>query len=296
MAIDEKELQKILKILNDAGWQPQVCDTPIPVYESVHAGNPTEPGNVPPEMTMVPKAFLSMYPDLMIRVVGNSMIDRGIEDGDWVKVSYGRIPRQGDIVVVAIDSECTVKCYYEADDGSRWLVSQNRAEKSKYKAIRLDDSHSNVHLCGVVTDLRKSLPRVPEKDMKWCVDEAMEEYAEEPRISDERIERVIRMLGGEIKIARMWYAVCRGLVDADAAEEDDFDTICEKIRRILPHHQHLPKASEMQTMAVESFSKPVCKWVEGRAPVRGKRFRNYRALGEKSITLLTMSEADFAKL
>ena len=294
--MNERELREILKLLTDAGWQPLMCDTAIPVYESVHAGNPEDPGNVPPEMTMVPKVFLSMYPDSMVRVVGNSMIDRGIEDGDWVKMSFGKVPRQGDIVVVAIDSECTVKCYYEADDGSHWLVPQNRAEKSKYKAIRLDDSFSSVYLCGVVTDIRKPMPRVPEKEMKWFVDEAMEEYAEEPRISEQHIERVIRMLGEEIKIARMWYAVCRGLVDADAAEEDDFDAICEKIRRILPRHQHLPKASEMQAMAVESFSKPVCKWVEGRAPVRGKRFKNYRALGEKTITLLTMSEADFEKL
>ena len=39
--MDEKEFKEILKILEDAGWQPQLCDTPIPVYESVHAGNPS---------------------------------------------------------------------------------------------------------------------------------------------------------------------------------------------------------------------------------------------------------------
>ena len=86
--MDEKELREILKKLEAAGWQPQLCDTPIPVYESVHAGNPEEPGQIPPDMVLVPRAFLSMYPESMVRVKGNSMIDRGIEDGDWVLWTY----------------------------------------------------------------------------------------------------------------------------------------------------------------------------------------------------------------
>ena len=122
----EKEIKEITKILEDAGWQPHLCDTPIPAYESVHAGNPEDPGQVPPEMTLVPKEFLRMYRESMVRVIGNSMIDRGIEDGDWVKMSYGGSPHDGDIVVVAIGSECTLKCYYEDDDGTRWLLSQIR--------------------------------------------------------------------------------------------------------------------------------------------------------------------------
>ena len=169
--MDEKDYKDILKILENAGWQPQVCDTPIPVYESVHAGNPEEPGQIPPDMVLVPRAFLSMYPEAMVRVQGNSMIDRNIEDGDWVKMCYGRTPHDGDIVVVAIGSECTVKSYYEDEDGVGWLVPQNKREKEKYKVIRLDEDAGNVHLCGVVTDIRKPLPRVPDKAMKALVDE-----------------------------------------------------------------------------------------------------------------------------
>ena len=37
MSMTDKEVQEITKILEDAGWEPQLCDTPIPVYESVHA-------------------------------------------------------------------------------------------------------------------------------------------------------------------------------------------------------------------------------------------------------------------
>lgn len=100
----EDELRAILALLEKAGWQPQLCDTPIPLYESVHAGNPEEPSDIPPDMVLVPKAFMSMYRESMVRVKGNSMIDRGIEDGDMVRMVFGQTPRDGDIVVVAIMS------------------------------------------------------------------------------------------------------------------------------------------------------------------------------------------------
>jgi hypothetical protein len=58
--ITEKEFGEIMGQLEQAGWQPMLCDTPIPVYESVHAGNPCEKGQIPPDMVLVPKVFLSM--------------------------------------------------------------------------------------------------------------------------------------------------------------------------------------------------------------------------------------------
>jgi hypothetical protein len=291
-----EELKEIFALLENAGWQPQLCDTPIPVYESVHAGNPVDPGNIPPDMALVPKAFLSLYRESMVRVKGNSMIDRGIEDGDMVRLVFEQTPREGDIVVVAIGTECTLKCYYEDDDGTRWLVPQNRAEKEKYKAIRLDDNNESVYLCGVVTELCKPLPRVPTKAMRGVLAEAKADYVEEPRISDRRVSAVIKMLAGEIKIQRHWYAVCRGMIDETVYGENEYDLFCSRVAKEVPWHQHLPRADEMQAMAVESFSKSVVKWDERRAPVKGTRFRTYKALGEKTIRLLTMKEEEFQSL
>ena len=54
-----EELKEILKLLTEAGMKPMLCDTPIPVYESLQAGTPEEPGQAPPKMVLVPKAFLS---------------------------------------------------------------------------------------------------------------------------------------------------------------------------------------------------------------------------------------------
>ena len=68
MAITENEVKEILERLEKAGWQPLLCDTPVPAYESVHAGNPMEPGQEPSDFIMMPKAFLSMCPEGMIKV------------------------------------------------------------------------------------------------------------------------------------------------------------------------------------------------------------------------------------
>ena len=286
--MDEKEFKEILKKLEDAGWQPQVCDTPIPVYESVHAGNPEEPGQIPPDMVLVPRAFLSMYPEAMVRVQGNSMIDRDIEDGDWVKMCYGRTPHDGDIVVVAIGSECTVKSYYEDEDGVGWLVPQNKREKEKYKVIRLDDNAGNVHLCGVVTDIRKPLPRVPDKAMKALVDEVKASYEEKPKVCEQRVRKIIGIIESEITIARLWYAVYRPLIDVgtDCLEKDDFEGFCRLVRSVVPEHEHLPSVQEMQRMAVLSFSKPVKYWDVNDAPVGRGRFKAYMKIAERMFEFL----------
>lgn len=286
--MDEKEYKEIMKILENAGWQPQVCDTPIPMYESVHAGNPEDPGQIPPDMELVPKAFLSMYPESMVRVIGNSMVDRGIEDGDWVKMCYGRTPHDGDIVVVAIGSDCTVKSYYQDDDGVRWLVPQNKQEKEKYKVIKLDGNTDRVHLCGVVTDIKKSLPRVPDRAMKTLVDEFKVSHEEKPKVSERQVRKIIGIIESEIKVARLWYAVYRPLIDVetDCLTEGDFDEFCELVRSVVPEHEHLPSVQEMQRMAVLSFSKPVRYWDVNNAPVGRTRFKAYMGIAERMFELL----------
>ena len=229
-----------------------------------------------------------MYPESMVRVIGNSMIDCGIEDGDWVKMSYGRVPHDGDIVVVAMGSECTLKCYYEDEEGVRWLVPQNKREKEKYKVIRLDDNNGNMHLCGVVTDIRKPLPRVPDKAMKALVDEVKDNLEEKPKVSEQRVRRIISIIESEIKVARLWYAVYRPLIDVgtDCLEKDDFDGFCSLVRSVVPYHEHLPSVQEMQRMAVLSFSKPVKYWDVNDAPVNRGRFKAYMSIAERMFELL----------
>lgn len=287
-----KKIREITKILEDAGWEPQLCDTPVPVYESVHAGNPADPGQIPPGWVLMPKALFA-HSDLMVKVVGNSMIDIGIEDGCWVKMRPCCEPRDGDIVVVAIGQECTVKGYYEDDDGSRWLVPQNRAEKEKYRVIRLDEHLDSVCLCGVVTEVMKPLPRVTGRAMRSLVKEAKGGYDDAPRFSEQRISGVIRLLAKDIKVARHWYAVCRSMIDELIYADDDYDAFCQRVAATVPWHKHLPRPDDMRCMAVESFAKNISRWDERKAPVKGKRFRVYKTIAERTTRLLTMNETDF---
>lgn len=291
--MNEEELKEIMLLLEKAGWQPQLCDTPLPAYESVHAGNPTEPGQEPLDMIMMPKVFLSMCPESMVKVVGNSMLDAGINDGDWVKMTIGQQPRDGDIVVVVIGSECTVKSYYEDDEGLHWLIPQNKAEQGLYKVICLEETHEKVYLCGVVKEILKPLPRVSTKSLRSTLAALKPHADEEPKITEQRVNEVIRIVAADIKIARMWYAVCRSMIDELIVADKQYDVFCNRVQQVVPYHEHLPRTDEMQAMAVESFSKSVSKWDEKKAPVKGKRYKAYRELAERTTRLLTMSDSEF---
>ena len=290
MAITENEVKEILELLEKAGWQPQLCDTPVPAYESVHAGNPMEPGQEPSDFIMMPKAFLSMCPEGMIKVQGNSMLDAGICDGDWVKMTIAQEPKDGDIVVVVIGSECTLKSYYEDDNGVRWLIPQNKAEEGKYRVIRLDDTLEKVYLCGVVKEILKALPRVSTRSLRSTLN-ALKAYAdEEPRITEQRVNEVIRIVAADIKIARLWYAVYKPMEEKNVFPKEGYAAFCERVRLEVPEHKHLPVEVELQRMAVQSFKRSVRQWNPNDAPVQGKRFVAYQQIGLHILGLLETDE------
>ena len=67
----------------------------------------------------------------MLEVVGESMIDAGILEGDLVLVERGRTPRRGDIVLALVDHEYTLK-YFETEKGRPVLVPANKKFKTIY--------------------------------------------------------------------------------------------------------------------------------------------------------------------
>ena len=89
----------------------------------------------------------------MLRVVGDSMIDAAIADGNWVVVRRETDVENGDIVAAMIESdtsadgEATVKTF-KRRDGRVWLLPQNPA----YAPI----PGEKAHIIGkVVSVLRK---------------------------------------------------------------------------------------------------------------------------------------------
>ena len=65
-------------------------------------------------------AFITIRPV----VVGESMIDAAICDGDWVVVRQQNVADNGDIVAAMIDGEATVKTF-KRKDGHVWLMPHN---------------------------------------------------------------------------------------------------------------------------------------------------------------------------
>lgn len=54
-----------------------------------------------------------------VRVSGNSMVGRGIRDGDILVVDRSLRPESGDVVIASVDGDFTVKTYRRDRDGVR---------------------------------------------------------------------------------------------------------------------------------------------------------------------------------
>jgi repressor LexA len=74
----------------------------------------------------LPKVLVGEGNLFMLKVVGESMIEAAIADGDWVVVRQQPDADNGDIVAAMIDAEATVKTFRRRD-GHVWLLPHNAA-------------------------------------------------------------------------------------------------------------------------------------------------------------------------
>ena len=150
-----KELKTLFSDMLSKDMKPMLCDTEVPLYDaSVPCGKPTQCAEDFVESVLLPKELLSMHPEFLVTVKGESMKDAGIESGDVVKVMADATPMDGDIVLACIDGDYTLKTYFEDEEGRKWLVPQNEA----YSPILMDESKP-VRICGLVKEIVKSAPR-----------------------------------------------------------------------------------------------------------------------------------------
>jgi len=81
----------------------------IPLLGFIAAGKPIEAIENPENM-QVPPTLRSDKPCYVLQVKGESMIDEGILDGDWVVIEQKNTARNGEIVVALIeDADATLK-------------------------------------------------------------------------------------------------------------------------------------------------------------------------------------------
>jgi repressor LexA len=129
--------------MNDARPTP----TYVPVVGRIAAGGPVLAEQAVEDVFPLPRELVGEGTLFLLKVVGDSMIDAAIADGDWVVVRQQPAADNGDIVAAMIDGEATVKTY-KRRDGHVWLMPHNPA----YDPIPGDEA---TVLGRVVTVLRK---------------------------------------------------------------------------------------------------------------------------------------------
>lgn len=109
----------------------------VPVVGRIAAGTPILAEQNIEDSFPVPARFVSEGTNFMLTVRGESMIEAGIMDGDYILVEQQQTARDGEIVVAMVDgfeSEATVKTFYREDDHVRL-----QPENSSMSPIIVDD-------------------------------------------------------------------------------------------------------------------------------------------------------------
>src|SRR5262249_50388434 len=106
-----------------------------PPIGRIAAGGPILAEEAIEDIFPLPKQLVGAGTLFLLKVVGDSMINAAIADGDWVVVRQQPVADNGDIVAAMIDGEATVKTLKRADDHV-WLMPHNPA----YTPIPGDDA------------------------------------------------------------------------------------------------------------------------------------------------------------
>lgn len=103
----------------------------IPIVGRIAAGQPILADQNVEDIFPVPSTFMGRGNHFMLTVKGDSMIEAGIFDGDYILVEEQNTARNGDIVVAMIEdyeAEATVKTFYKEANHIR-LQPENASMK-----------------------------------------------------------------------------------------------------------------------------------------------------------------------
>lgn len=120
----------------------------VPLVGRVAAGGPILAEQNVEEVIPLPRQITGEGELFMLQVRGDSMIEAGIFEDDWVVVRRQQDADNGDIVAALLEDEATVKTL-KRRDGHQWLLPQNRM----YEPILGDDAT----IMGKVVTVLRSL-------------------------------------------------------------------------------------------------------------------------------------------
>jgi repressor LexA len=120
----------------------------VPLVGRVAAGGPILAEQNVEELFPLPASLVGEGDLFMLKVVGDSMIDAAICDGDFVVIRSQKDANKGEIVAAMIDGEATVKTFSKKS-GQIWLLPAN----DSYQPI----DGNQAEILGVVTAVLRSL-------------------------------------------------------------------------------------------------------------------------------------------
>ena len=91
----------------------------VPVIGKITAGQPILAVENVTDTFPIPIDFVGNSESFMLTVRGESMIEAGILDGDYILVKKQNTANNGEIVVALIEDEATVKTFYKEEDHIR---------------------------------------------------------------------------------------------------------------------------------------------------------------------------------
>jgi repressor LexA len=126
----------------------------IPILGRVAAGQPILAVEHATDSVRIDRVLIGGHKEVFgLRIVGESMIEDGILDGDYVFVKKTPSARSGDIVVAMIEGEATVKRYYPEGDYIRFQPANSNMQPI---IVRLAE-FKTVDIIGIVVGVYRKL-------------------------------------------------------------------------------------------------------------------------------------------
>lgn len=123
-----------------------ISTTQVPIIGRVAAGEPIlAQENIEGKLTVDKTIAKNSNDTFALRVKGDSMINAGILDGDFVIVQQQPTANQGEIVVALIGEEATVKRFYKERNHIKLL-----AENEDFAPIIITPQDSDIQILGKV--------------------------------------------------------------------------------------------------------------------------------------------------
>lgn len=133
--------------------QKEVLPSPhfeMPYLGRVAAGNPIERTHDHETLDVLPMLIRQPESTFVVKVEGQSMVDEGINDNDFILVQEQSHAKNGDIIVASVDNEATVKRIYYSKSKENQKI-ELRPSNSQMKSFFYEPSQ--VVIKGIVVGL-----------------------------------------------------------------------------------------------------------------------------------------------